>query len=107
MPSGKSAATTPAAVNEVSLPYMAMPGRPARVIAARIIDTSPLTAAISHGEPGLASRPLMVDKTPLTIRAYQQERPILSAGVRLTGWQVGDEVVVGFNKPRVKELLGL
>jgi hypothetical protein len=74
MPSGKSAATTPAAVNEVSLPYMAMPGRPARAIAIRIIETSPLTAAISHGDPGLGSLPLMVDKTPLTMASTNGSR---------------------------------
>jgi hypothetical protein len=31
------------------------------------------------------------EAAPLTIRAYRKEQPILSAGVQLTGWQVGDD----------------
>ena len=71
---------------------------PARALeAARRVKDEPVTIHLRGGVYQL-DKPLTftpedarTDKTPLTIRAYQDERSILSAGVKLSGWQVGDD----------------
>ena len=68
---------------------------PARALeAARGVKDEPVTIHLRGGVYQL-DQPLTftpddarTSKAPLTIRAYQDERPVLSAGVRLTGWQV-------------------
>ena len=71
---------------------------PARALAAaRGVKAEPVTIHLRGGvyeltEPvRLTSEDARTDKAPMVIRAYKDERPVLSAGVRLTGWQVGED----------------
>ena len=71
---------------------------PARALEkARRVKDEPVTVHLRGGVYQL-DKPLKftpedtrTDKAPLTIRAHHDERPILSAGVKLTGWKVGDD----------------
>ncbi|MCC6679456.1 MAG: right-handed parallel beta-helix repeat-containing protein [Phycisphaeraceae bacterium] len=83
---------------------------PARaLVMARAVRDEPVTIHLRGGTYELdAPLTLAFDDTrteaaPLTLRAYQDERPILSAGVQLRGWQVGDDGRWRLTLPQVKD----